>query len=315
MASLSVIIPVYNGAETVPLLLDALKKQTGDIEEVEYIIVNNMSTDNTKEVVLKSAERLDLGIIYIEENQIQSAYAARNKGIRVSTGEIILFTDADCVPHPCWIVNLVAAFTDGKVGAVAGRIDAYPGETLLELFATRAEILSQSAALNHPFLPFSQTANAGFRREVFSLTGLFRDHLEAGGDIDMSWRMQRMTKFDLLYTDDAIVYHRHRKNISALYEQFRRYGRSSVYIEKLYSLSVKRKSYAPFLTRLFLWICLYPFLKIKHLFGRISKAELYHEPLAIFINIAMIIGQRQALEVDLAEKWKFDFLHPLLVER
>ncbi|WP_424406247.1 glycosyltransferase, partial [Microcoleus sp.] len=93
-------------------------------------------------------------IRHLTENQIQSSYAARNQGIRTSTGEIIAFTDADCRPETQWLENLVKPFADLEVGISAVEILALPGNSLLEKHAARDNTLSQKHTLAHPFCAY-----------------------------------------------------------------------------------------------------------------------------------------------------------------
>ncbi|MEW5858689.1 MAG: glycosyltransferase family A protein, partial [Cyanobacteriota bacterium] len=84
----SVIVPIYNGETDLPDLIDCLRSQTYPAESVEYLLVDNNSSDRTATLLqsaTQSAAADGLTIRPIAENQIQSSYAARNAGIRAST--------------------------------------------------------------------------------------------------------------------------------------------------------------------------------------------------------------------------------------
>ena len=93
----SVIIPVYNDKRGIKKCLKSLLEQNYNKELYEIIIVDNGSTDGTKEFLKKSPVK------FLEENDIQSSYASRNKGIKHSKNEILCFTDSDVIVDKNWI--------------------------------------------------------------------------------------------------------------------------------------------------------------------------------------------------------------------
>ena len=235
----SVVVPVYNGEADIPALIDCLLTQTYPHDCVEYILVDNASSDRTGAIIQAAAlnaKKQGVNICYLSENRIQSSYAARNAGIRASTGEIIAFTDADCRPKPDWLYALVQPFAESTVGCVGGAIMALPGKTLFEHYSERREILSHKKAATHPFLPYAAGANLAIRSQTLQDIGLFRPYLTTGGDADICWRVQRQSSWKFSMAEQAIIQHRHRTNLWELRKQFRRYGRSSKYLEELYNI-------------------------------------------------------------------------------
>jgi len=98
-ASVSVVIPVYNSQETIELVLDSVKKQTALKEIAEIIIVNDGSTDKSEEVIqryCKNNPELPIRYFYQENRGVS---AARNVGIKNTTGEFIALLDSDDVWH------------------------------------------------------------------------------------------------------------------------------------------------------------------------------------------------------------------------
>ena len=300
IVDVSVIIPVYNGESCIIRLLDALNDQTANPVTVEYIVVDNNSSDRTAEVVKRYAQTSKINIQCIDENGAQSSYAARNNGIKTAIGNILAFTDADCVPAPDWIETLVAGFTDPKIGAIAGAILPLRGNSLLEQFAAKSGIMSQDHAIYHPHKPFGQTANIAFKRDVFRKCGLFRSVLDTGGDADMSWRMQELSDYALHYARNAIVEHRHRSTFKGLAEQFERYGRGWFYLEQLHGLKPPPHPRTPYYTpyyilKLFVWALFrFPVLYLRYVTGRIERVDLYAEPIRIYTRWLRRIGYRRA---------------------
>ncbi|ACB93794.1 glycosyltransferase [Beijerinckia indica] len=310
MAGISVIVPVYNGARHLPALLDAFEAQTQDPAQVEYIIVNNKSRDRTSEIASSYAKTAKINLTCIDENDIQGSYAARNKGIHTSRGEFLLFTDADCVPHPDWIKNIIQGFENPNVGAVAGTILPYPGTTLLEEFAAHAGILSHVHSLNHAYMPFAQTANVAFRRDVFRKTGLFRSGLRTGGDADLNWRMQKTTGYKLIHQENAVILHRHRRSFRDLYEQFERYGRAAVYLDDMHGWKAPRELDFPYsFYQLVTWLFFkYPVLLTKYHAASIPRVEVYLEPLTLYIKLCSAIGTAKARQLERVNDLSIEYL-------
>jgi glycosyltransferase involved in cell wall biosynthesis len=211
----AVVVPVHNGEATIRTCIEALLAQDWPSQALELIVVDNRSTDATRAVVAEYPVRL------LEERRAQSSYAARNRGAAASHGDILAFTDADCVPDPGWVRALAAALQPDGVGLAAGPIEAWRCERLVERYqAVRA--LRAERAMRHPVLPFAQTANAACPRVVFDAVGGFDAACRFGGDLDFCWRLQCRTGMRLVYASAAVVRHRHRttwRGLFALYEK------------------------------------------------------------------------------------------------
>lgn len=224
----SVIIPAFNASSTLALCLESITRLDYPSEKLEIIVIDNGSTDNSAEI----AQKFDVKLL--AETTIQSSYAARNKGIREAKGELIAFTDADCIVTPGWLKYLVAYWDDETIGCFAGEIEAYQPESLVEKFSDREGILRQRCTLDSPYLPYPQTANAAYRKLVFDQVGLFIPEMTSGGDADIAWRMQRQIGLKIRFVPEALVYHKHRTSLQGLYNQYHRYECGKFYWTKLY---------------------------------------------------------------------------------
>ncbi len=291
LPQVSVIIPIYNGADDLPALLACLRSQTYPADRVEFLLVDNGSTDRTHELLQAASD-----IRSLSEPAIQSSYAARNAGIRAAQGEILAFTDADCRPEPQWLMDLVVGFGDPTVGLIIGEIQALSGNTLLERYADRQETLSQKHTIANPFCPYGQTANLAVRASVFMETGLFRPHLTTGGDADMCWRILQETNWQWVFTETAIVRHHHRETLSELISQWRRYGKSNQYLHELHGIE---RMHAPTLRnysyRLARWVCKeLPIAMLKTPIGKAEWVDWVNTPLSLICLNARWQGQATA---------------------
>ncbi|WP_293135472.1 glycosyltransferase [Microcoleus sp. bin38.metabat.b11b12b14.051] len=322
----SVVVPVYNGETDLPELIECLRSQTYPTTRVEYLLVDNKSRDRTSTILetLSSpnppsvpplsrggSKQSQITIRNLSENTIQSSYAARNKGIRASTGEIIAFTDADCRPESQWLENLVKPFADLEIGITCGEILALPGNSLLEKHAARENTLSQKHTLAHPFCAYGQTANLAVRREILARVGLFRPYLTSGGDADLCWRILRETSYQIYFAEKAIVRHRHRSTIKQLQSQWHRYGESNKYLHQLHGVDLMREfTTGEYLYRLARWLLKeLPVAATKCTLAKPSKriaradlVDLLNTPIGLLNVRARAIGQRQAQLPELARE-------------
>ena len=205
----SVIVPVYNEADELPGLIASLAALDWPADRLEILCVDNGSKDNSREL-LSLCPR-----IRVLQEAKPGSYAARNRAIRESRGELIAFTDADCTVDPNWIKELVAGFEgDPTVGAVGGTIVPQPATNAIDYF--------EGSILHNPshgrgtarVRPYLVTANAMYRRAVFDRLGLFDEGRFSGRDVEMSWRMLTEGTWTLRILEDgrARVLHRCRSS-------------------------------------------------------------------------------------------------------
>jgi glycosyltransferase involved in cell wall biosynthesis len=228
--SVSVIVPVYNGASTIEACLGSLLQQNYPANSYEIIIIENGSTDNTTELVEKYPVRLF-------HNDTRGPAPARNLGVDKSKAEIVAFTDADCIADPNWIHELVKHYNNPDVGGVGGAILAYPHahRNAVEMFSDEYSPLINYLSGEYEFLPHLYTANASYRHHLLNEIGGFNIHLITGEDVDMAWRLQLQTGCNLCYAPKAIVYHHHRATRRGLSRQYYQYGFGEILLDTMYS--------------------------------------------------------------------------------
>jgi glycosyltransferase involved in cell wall biosynthesis len=226
----NIIVPVYNGAAYIENCIGSLLRQSYPSEKYEVIIVDNNSTDNTAAVIKNYA------VTYALEDRIQTSYAARNKGIQTALGDIMAFTDADCIADENWILNGVKPFENSHIGGVGGRVKAYKPGNYIERYQARKDVFGQRKHLSRSKLLQREgkivTCNAFYRKDVFAKIGLFNPTLVSGGDYDFSLRVQKETNYALHYEPDAIVYHQHRSSLVQFWKQYYKYGLGRIYLAK-----------------------------------------------------------------------------------
>jgi GT2 family glycosyltransferase len=231
----SVIVPTYQDWDRLVLCIEALKKQTFPQEKVEVIIINNDTDDEFR--------KLDLPSNYILINEERpGSYAARNAGLKIADGEIVAFTDSDCVPDTKWIEMAVKRL-EGGAERVAGHVElSFQSEKL-----TWADIYEKAYAFNqneNAKKGVSITANMITWRSHFDHIGMFDDTLMSGGDIE--WARRAYDKgISIVYAPDVIVYHPSRDKLSVLLKKARRVAIGSATIENTNIAQVITRGFFP----------------------------------------------------------------------
>lgn len=211
MPFVSVIVPVYNDPERISKCIEALLNQTYPEEKYEVIIIDNGSADATQPTIKRYPVTL------LVEDNIQTSYAARNKGIHNSRGEIIAFTDADCIPAKDWIEKGVKnLLRDPECGLVGGTIKLFPRDpkkpNIVELYSM---VIGFDQKRHIEQYNYGSTANVFTFRKVIENVGPFKATLRSGGDSEWGKRVLAYG-YRQVYADDVILDHPARNSFSQL---------------------------------------------------------------------------------------------------
>jgi glycosyltransferase involved in cell wall biosynthesis len=225
----SIVIPAYNAARTIRKCLEAIGAQTYPRPCYEVIVVDNNSADDTPHIV---GEYPWVRLAY--ERAIQGPHAATNTGVCEAQGDILVFTDSDCVPETNWLATLVAPFADPDVVAVGGRIETYAPTSRVEKFLDRMHPFTNCVRLTPTFPASIITGNAAYRAQVFRDAGMFNANMYTGAEVDLAWRVQWATGKQAVYAPDAVVYHQYNPSVRRLFRHFRIYGYSEIVLGTLY---------------------------------------------------------------------------------
>ncbi|MGF1496385.1 MAG: glycosyltransferase family 2 protein [Elainellaceae cyanobacterium] len=206
----SVVIPVYNDSKRLQLCLQALAEQTYPSDIYEVIVVDNASTDDIKSAVQPFPQ-----VVLIHESR-PGSYAARNKGIATAKGDILAFTDSDCVPAPDWIKNGVKhLLATPNCGLAAGKIEFFFKEpsrpNAIELYDS-IELLQQDEYVKQQW---GATANLFTTPAVFAKTGLFNAELKSGGDFEWGRRVAAHD-YVISYVPNSVVSHPARSSLKEM---------------------------------------------------------------------------------------------------
>lgn len=172
----SIIIPVLNNNQGLERTLQAISSQTYPKELYEIIVVDNGSKDSPEKIASQFG-----AVFYRELSNLNSPYSARNRGLGLSKGDIIVLLDATCVPCQKWLEEGVKCIQEGY-DLVGGDIifDIHFNSSIGELFDAFRNVRMMESIQKR------QVAKAGnlfIRKIVFEKIGCFPEGIRSGGDI------------------------------------------------------------------------------------------------------------------------------------
>ncbi len=192
-------IPTFNRVSTLVPLLHALVAQDAGDVTFEVVVVDNGSSDATRQAVLVAAAR-DSRIRYVSEPR-PGASCARNAGIACARGSIVGFLDDDVLPARDWVRELKRAFDEHPdVDCVGGRVEPrWPGRVPRWLTPAHCPPLAvqidrpREYDANHAAACLI-AANFACRRRVFDDVGVFSTAFQRDEDREFNLRLWRAGK-------------------------------------------------------------------------------------------------------------------------
>ncbi len=180
--SVSIIVPARDEAANIERCIDSLASLDYPRDKLEIIVVDDRSSDGTREILDRLSEHHDaLIVLHRTESEVdpnlRGKPGALQHGIEHSHGDIILMTDADCIVEPTWVRGMAAQFIDPKVGLVAG-MTSVSGEGFLDRVQDVEWTYTQSMACGSvgngtPLGCFGN--NLAVRRDVFNELGGYKE--------------------------------------------------------------------------------------------------------------------------------------------
>jgi GT2 family glycosyltransferase len=217
---ISVIICTHNRSHDLKAVMNSLEQLIIPKGlKWEAVIVDNNSNDDTKSLVHDFVQKGTLPVRYMCERRQGKSYAL-NTGIEDARGEILAFTDDDCITDPQWIMSILEEFTsDASLSGIGGRVELYDkGDKPVTIRTNRERKLFSSLDQLFSLIP---GCNMAFTRRVFDVVGGFDTNLGPGTklrliaeDSDFLYRVFKKG-FKVVYSPDILVYHNHGRKTDA----------------------------------------------------------------------------------------------------
>jgi glycosyltransferase involved in cell wall biosynthesis len=218
----SVVICVYNGADTLADGLRAVEAQSFPRERYEVIVVDDGSTDDSARI----ASRFEVRLL---RRPHRGLAAAKNTGWQAARGDWVAFTDDDCGPTRHWLRLLRQAVEQGERGervlGAAGRIVGYPSPMAVPRYVELRGGFNTDRHLQHPTYPYAPSGNAMYRREALAAVNGVDERYSSYESCDLHTRLLRSFGGVFHYEPRAVVFHRHYTTWRDYFRQQRGYGR------------------------------------------------------------------------------------------
>ena len=226
----SVIVPIYNGANILQVTIPKLINQDYPKEKTEIIFVNDASTDDTEKII--NSFRSNLIVTIVSHLQNKGRAATRNTGIKIANGELIIFLDCDIEVESSFISNHVKQHKQKKVIGILSNIcnpeiklkDKY--QKYIFYGKRGAKIVEDEKPL--PFKYFIMGCSS-IKSEAIKKIGLFNENLSSYGiDLEYANRLAKKYPNNLYYSDKIKVFMHKVKNLDDALSDYYNYGQFNV---------------------------------------------------------------------------------------
>lgn len=241
LPSVSIIIPTLNRLDSLKEGLLSLNKVDYPRKIFEVIVVANASPEKMIEMLKGIKKSLNYSFCYLKEKKAGPA-RARNLGIKKSKGEIIVFTDDDCMFEPGWLKKLIKPLEDPAIGCCGGEDRAYKKRNLFSICSDYAfsSFLGSGGIHGRP-MPIKvgrfhpMTCNMASKKEYLVRAGLFDVNLYEGDETDLIYRLEKLG-LETVPVDNAFVWHRTIDNLRGFIKKIYKRGKARVIMLQRYKM-------------------------------------------------------------------------------
>lgn len=223
---ISVIIAAYNRAKLIPITIESFLNQTFPHDQYEILVVDNNSTDNTKDVIHEMIRNNKSGVEmrYVFEKE-QGCSFAENRGVTLAKSDLVYITNDDVIADPNLLAELVKVFDiDPAITVVSGKVlpkfEEEPSKWIMKHCYNY--LLSLTPIGPETLIVSSKSLGAfsnhyGIRKNVFIKLGGFQPENTAGewvgdGEWGLNLKLDKVGGHKSAYTASSVLYHMLPKN-------------------------------------------------------------------------------------------------------
>lgn len=232
--TISVVIPVFNEEKRISDTLEGI--YSGTLIPSEIIVVDGGSSDRTVSIIKE-----DYPDVILLSNPERTAAAGRNIGIKKAKGDVIAFTDGDCIVDRDWLKNIKNYFEEKEIDGLGGKVMNAPPENHYEEYwgnlawnlimnFPNASYEVKAKRLNDAFV----TANCAYKKELlYRIKGFSKFFANNAEDVDLCWRAIE-SGAKLVYAPDVVIYAHNVTTLKGIAKKSFRNGVSSSKLQKIY---------------------------------------------------------------------------------
>lgn len=196
--TLSLITPSYNSAKTIARTIDSVIAQ--NYADLEYIIIDGASSDNTAEIVASYQDKIKINFISESDKGI---YDAMNKGVKLATGEIVgILNSDDLFDNDKVLLTISDAFKDKTIDAVYGDIKYFSDDINKVSRYWQSGEYKESKLNNGWIIPHPALF---LRKAVYGKCGSFNIDFKIAGDYEFILRLLKIHKINVKYIPSVFV--------------------------------------------------------------------------------------------------------------
>ena len=266
--TISVIVPVLNMGKTIRATMDSLMKLDYPKDLLEIVVVDGLSKDETRNIV----EEYPVTLV---DQEGKGLNAARNTGIKYSSGELLAYTDGDCVLPENWAIKIANNFDDPVIGFVGGTMEGYDKSNPLSnymdesFFQVTPGFRYRIETNDLRLMQFPAGANMAFRRHSLERVKFFDENINFGFDDLQPVEELGVKGFRIILDPEVTILHQHRSTLRELLKQHFNYGRGGTLLVIHKRTSVLASWYAGYLIFTSAMVSVFAFLiyigmKIRH---------------------------------------------------
>ncbi len=297
---ISIIVPAYNAEKTIKGCLEALLNQDYN-GNYEIIMVDDGSTDSTADIILGYKT-----VRLIKQSNAGPA-AARNRGASEAKGEIILFTDSDCVPERDWIRMMIEPFIqDISVIGVKGAYRTRQREIAARFVQLEYEDKYDKMKKDET-IDFIDTYSAAFKKDIFLSMGGYDTSfpVACAEDVDLSYRLSS-EGHKMVFNPKAIVYHIHPNTVIGYLKKKFKFAFWRVLAVKRNPQKMVKDSHTPQSTKLELML-------IPLIYISLIVSMFYNTNLAAIVSVIYLLIISISVSKILQKDIVIGLLSPILI--